>query len=202
MRSATLKREAPEGPFLVERARLEDTVERSFARGMLAGIFGGLVGTIVMTQFQNAWSGVSNALKNSDSEEKGVQQRERQQPQQDEKEDTTMKAAGKIAEAAGHQLSHEQKKALGPVVHYSFGTLQGGLYGAVTELIGRPGGLFDGLIFGAALFVIADEIAVPALGFSPKPSESLLSSHLYALASHLVYGVTTEITRNGLRSRL
>jgi hypothetical protein len=47
-----------------------------------------------------------------------------------------MKAAGKLAEMIGPPLSHEQKKKLGPVVHYSFGTLQGGVYGAVAELSG------------------------------------------------------------------
>jgi uncharacterized membrane protein YagU involved in acid resistance len=58
------------------------------------------------------------------------------------------------------------------------------------------------MTFGAALFVAADEIVVPALGLSPQPTESSISSHLYGLAAHLVYGVTTEVVRRGLRAAL
>ena len=113
-----------------------------------------------------------------------------------------MKAAGKIVSLTGRQLSHEQKKKYGPVVHYSFGTLQGGIYGAVTEMTGVPGGFLPALVFGASLFVVADEIAVPAMGFSSKPRETPLSAHLYGLASHLVYGVSTEMARRGVRAAL
>lgn len=174
--------------------------ERHSGKGILAGLIGGLVGTIVMTQFQNAWSKASQAVKNKNSDQ-GSQEEQKHQGEQ-ESEDATMKAAGKVARLAGRQLSHEQKKNLGPVVHYSFGTLQGGVYGGVIESAGVSGGFLPGLIFGASLFAVADEIAVPALGFSGKPTESPLSSHLYGLASHLVYGISTEMVRRGVRSTL
>ena len=204
MKTAALKplnRELHASPYLVSRrAETDHSHERELGKGILAGLIGGLVGTIVMTEFQNAWSKASEALKSGNSEPK--KQSGQKQGEQEEKEDATMKAAEKIAELGGRQLSHEQKKKLGPVVHYSFGTLQGAIYGGATELTGTPGGFFPGLIFGAALFTVADEIAVPALGLTGKPSEWPLSSHLYALASHLVYGVSTEITRRGLRATL
>jgi uncharacterized membrane protein YagU involved in acid resistance len=172
--------------------------ERSVAKGMIAGMVGGLIGTIVMTQFQNGWSKASSALKNGsrNKNQNGSQQ------QDEQKEDATMKAAGKIAELAGRHLSHEQKKKLGPVVHYSFGTLQGAAYGAVKEMAGDSKGLLPGLAFGAALYLAADELAVPALGLSGRPTEYPLSSHLYGLASHLVYGVSAEAARRGLRAVL
>lgn len=87
-------------------------------------------------------------------------------------------------------------------MHYTFGTLQGALYGGITELTGTGESLVPGLILGTALFTVADEIAVPALGLSRKPTESPISSHLYSLAAHLVYGVSTENTRRGLRITL
>jgi putative membrane protein len=174
--------------------------ERHTGKGILAGLIGGLVGTIVMTQFQNAWSKASEALKSNGSEQQS--RGEEKQRGKQESEDATMKAAGKIARLAGRQLSHEQKKNLGPVVHYSFGALQGGVYGSVIESAGVSGGFLPGLIFGASLFAVADEIAVPALGFSGKPTESPLSSHLYGLASHLVYGISTEMVRRGVRAGL
>jgi len=84
--------------------------------------------------------------------------------------------------------------------NYSFGTLQGGVYGGVREMTGNSGLILPALIFGSTLFVVADEVAVPAFGFSGKPIEFPLSSHLYGLASHLVYGVSVEIVRRGLRA--
>lgn len=173
--------------------------DRHIAKGLFAGLVGGLIGTIVMTEFQNGWSGASRALNNRKADSNSVAQ---EQQGEQEKEDATMKAAGKIAELTGHQLSHEQKKKLGPLVHYSFGTLQGAVYGSVTEMTGDSAGLLSGLIFGAALFLAADEAAVPALGLSGKPAEYPLSSHLYGLASHLVYGLSADIARRGLRAAL
>ena len=45
----------------------------------------------------------------------------------------------------------------------------------------------------------ADEVAVPALGFGPPPLETPASTHASALASHAVYGLTTDLVRRALR---
>jgi len=165
---------------------------RALGKGLVAGLVGGLVGTIVMTEFQKAWTRTAEAMQNGDHARK----------EQREGENATMKAAGKIAHIGGRELSHEQKKKAGPLVHYSFGTLQGAMYGAMTELTRTPGGFLPGLLFGVALFGLADEVAVPALGFSGKPSEYPISTHLYAAAAHCVYGMATEIARRGLRAAI
>lgn len=174
--------------------------ERNWSKGLLAGMIGGLIGTIVMTEFQGAWSSASKKLKSNGTG--GVQQNGQDAQHGEEQEDATMKVAGKIASLAGRQLSHQQKKKAGPLVHYGVGTLQGAMYGAVTELAGVSGGFVPSLIFGAALFTAADEIALPALGFSDKPSEYPVSTHLYGLASHTVYGLSTEFARRGLRAAI
>lgn len=168
--------------------------ESSWVRGLVSGMIGGLVGTIVMTQFQNAWSKAAAEMKESE-EPAGRQDGE-------QKEDATMKAAGKAASLVGREISHETKKKLGPVVHYGFGTVQGAFYGMVLESLGCAGGLIAGAAFGAALFALADEVAVPALGLSGKPSESPLPTHLYALSAHLVYGLSSEVARKGLRASI
>ena len=203
MKSSALRREKKDDsatPSLVAHYQYLRTDEhaRNMKKGAIAGMIGGLVGTIVMTAFQNGWSKASESLRGNSNQQ--VQRSEQQNGQ--ESEDAAMKLAGKLGEALGHPLAHEQRKKLGPVVDYSFGTAQGALYGAVTELAGVRGGLLAGVSFGAALFVFADEIGVSALGLAGKPSDYPLSSHAYALASHLVYGVTTEIARRGLRAAL
>lgn len=175
-----------------------DSREFSWCRAITSGVIGGLVGTIVMTQFQSAWNTASQELRSKCHGEKSSSEAQGGE----EKEDATMKAAGKAASLAGREISHETKKKLGPVVHYGFGTVQGAIYGTVVEAAGCGGGLLAGLIFGAALFALADELAVPALGLSGKPSESPLPTHLYALAAHLVYGLSSEVTRKGLRASI
>lgn len=200
MRLSALKQEqSSRAPSVISRSdETQEPRERELGKAVLAGMAGGLIGSLAMNQFQNAWSKASKALKKSSGQDAEKQAKDQRGQQQSE--DATMKAAGKIAKLGGRQLSHEQKAKLGPVVHYSFGTLQGGIYGAVTELAGTKGGFAAGLTFGAALFGLADELAVPALGLSGKPTESPLSSHLYALASHLVYGISTDAVQRAFRA--
>jgi uncharacterized membrane protein YagU involved in acid resistance len=50
--------------------------------------------------------------------------------------------------------------------------------------------------------LLADEVTLPALGYSKSPMEFPLSTHVYALVSHLVYGWTTEIVRRAVRKVL
>src|SRR5215831_9326800 len=54
----------------------------------------------------------------------------------------------------------------------------------------------------AAVWLIADEIIVPALGLSKPPTKYPLSTHASSIASHLVYGMTTEIVRREIRRAL
>jgi hypothetical protein len=116
-----------------------------------------------------------------------------------------MKAAGKVAEIAGHKLSHEHKKKAAPFVHYAFGTGMGAVYGTIMELGPRDlrrHEFLSGLGFGSMLFAGADEIAVPAAGLSSPPQQVPASSHVYALASHVVYGLTTGAVRKAVRAAL
>jgi len=52
------------------------------------------------------------------------------------------------------------KKKGGTVVHYAFGAVMGAVYGAAAE-VAPPVKSLAGLPYGAALFVGADEIALP-----------------------------------------
>jgi uncharacterized membrane protein YagU involved in acid resistance len=165
-------------------------------KGLIAGGAAGAVGSLAMNQFQHLWSRISE-------KQNGTEQQNKSQETSDE--DATMKAAGKVAEIAGHPLSRGQRKKAGPIVHYAFGSGMGALYGALMETGSRRvrrHALLSGLGFGSVLFAGADEIAVPALGLSGPPSHAPVSSHLYALASHAVYGVTTGVVRKALRAAL
>jgi putative membrane protein len=172
---------------------------RSTAKGILAGIAGGLAGAWAMNQFQAVLSEASEKFTSNGSPGSHSGKGEDRQPSEESSEDATMKAAGKISMGLLRRpLSKDQKKKAGPVVHYAFGALAGGIYGAGVENMPRAK-TAAGAPFGAALFLAADEVAEPLLGLSGLPLQYPWSTHAQALASHLVYGVTTEVVRKSVR---
>jgi hypothetical protein len=99
-----------------------------------------------------------------------------------------------------HWTKPEKKKG-GPVVHYAFGTLMGAAYGATVE-IAPSAKTLSGIPFGTILFAGADEVAVLALGLSKSRAAYPIASHAYGLASHAVYGITAELVRRLIRSKI
>ncbi len=155
--------------------------DRSRWRGVLAGVVGGLAGAWTMNQFQAALS--------------------RAQPQQPSSgDDATQKAAAAMAQPfLDRPLTRDEKRVGGPVVHYAFGSIMGGLYGAMAEARPRTS-LGWGLPFGAVVWLGADEIGVPLAGLSQSATEAPLSTHASALAAHLVYGATADAVRRAVRA--
>jgi putative membrane protein len=161
--------------------------KENIAAGIIAGAVGGLVASWAMNEFQKLWSVAEEQLSGP------------QKKKAEEGEDATQKVADQISEAVqGRKLTKSEKKKAGPVVHYAFGAIMGAVYGAATEINPSVNAL-AGIPFGAILFAGADELAVPALGLSKGPTETPLSKHALGLASHAVYGVTTEVVRRMIR---
>lgn len=179
-------------------------------KGLVAGTLGGLAASWVMNQFQAALSqfgqssakphgaqaaqpgepnhGVSTQLQHAGAEEAG--------------DNATERAASALAQTFLHEpLTQRQKETGGAWLHYAMGATSGGLYGSAAEF--APQVLSGaGAPFGAAVWLIADEAIVPALGLSKGPTEYPLNVHASALASHLVYGLTTEAVRRAVRRAL
>jgi uncharacterized membrane protein YagU involved in acid resistance len=164
------------------------------ARGLAAGLLGGLAGTLAMTGVQALWSAASGALAPRGGRGHRGGRRE--------SKPATARVAQAIAGAAtGRRLSRRAESIAANGVHYGFGTLMGGLYGALADAVPAVT-LGRGAAFGAALMLGGDEGGVPALGLSEPPSEIPASTHAYALVSHLIYGLTAEAVRSAVRSRL
>ena len=157
-------------------------------KGTVAGLAAGLAATYVMTQFQNLSGKLEKALK---AEDQGKKEKAG--------DDATVKAASAISRGVFHHaLTQKEKEVAGPAVHYGFGTLTGGLYGTLAELspaVTRGAGL----PFGTALWLGADEVAVPAFRLSEPPAAQPPAVHAKALAAHLVYGLTAETARRLVR---
>lgn len=174
-------------------------------KGIVAGLAGGLVASWTMNQFQAAWMRLAeNSEKPHGAQSMQPAQGSTGDQSQDAKEqdDATVKAAKAISEGVfGHELQESEKRPAGAAVHYAFGTASGGLYGALAEVAPQVT-MAAGIPFGAAFWLLADEVSVPLLGLSKGPAEYPLSTHAYALASHLVYGATAELSRRAVRQFL
>ncbi len=160
-------------------------------KGLAAGLISGLVATWVMTQFQTGISQIVEAVS-EDKEKKN----------DEDGENATVKTAEAISKNVfDHKLKKSEKEQAGNAVHYGFGTTVGAVYGMTAEFVPLTT-IGSGLPFGAALFLGADEVAVPAFGLSDAPTEIPLSTHAFGLASHLVYGLTAEFVRRTVRKVL
>jgi hypothetical protein len=167
-----------------------DYGETDILKGLLAGVAGGLLASFLMEQFQAAWSATSQAMQSS-------QRRGGRKP-----DPATVKAANVISEkVTGRKVPKDYKSLAGEAVHYGMGATTAAVYGVLAEVapIVTVG---DGAAFGAGVWALADEVAVPAAGLSRPAREIPLTTHLYALASHLVYGWITETVRRAVRRAL
>lgn len=161
-------------------------MKKTVSMNILAGAIGGAVASLAMNQFQALMSAAETQIA-------------KQQGGNPEKssggDDATVRTAKAISgRVFDHNLTRREKKWAGPLVHYAFGTLAGALYGLMVETVpaaqtGR------GTLYGSAVWLGADEVGVPAFGLTPPASKTPASGHAKALASHLVYGFTTDLVR-------
>ena len=108
--------------------------------------------------------------------------------------------AEKISEAvAGVELDKEQKQKYGNVVHWGYGIMWGGVYGALSGRVPLVDAA-NGLGFGTGMWLIGDELMTPLIGLSPPSTEFPWQNHARAFVNHLAYGATLGLTHNLLRS--
>lgn len=165
-------------------------------KGIVAGLAGGLAGAWVMNQFQKGSSKASEVISSRLSD--GQKQSMTQKRAADGAAATTIAADRIMRPILGRRLRRDEKKIAGPIMHYAFASALGSAYGATAEYLPAVR-MVCGIPYGAAVFAGADELAVPALKLSRGPSEYPISKHLNALSSHVVFGLTSELVRRGIR---
>jgi uncharacterized membrane protein YagU involved in acid resistance len=153
---------------------------RTLGVSAVGGLLGGLVGAAAMSAV-HAW--ISRAHP---PEPPPVDRRE---------DDATVKVADALSRTLRRTpLADDAKPVAGSLVHYAFGASMGlaqGAAAAVTPIAGAGGGLG----FGAAVWLSAHVIAVPALGLAPSPRRQPPSKEGLELALHLLFGVCAEQVR-------
>lgn len=167
--------------------------------GAVAGAVGGILGSWMMVQFNHLVGGIE------ENQQRASHRRESASPNEHDGTISDEPASLKVASLAsekitGEPLSERGKEIAGPVFHYGFGAVAGAVYGLTAEF-NPEATAAAGLPFGAAVWLVADEAALPLTGLSAPPTEYPLSRHASALGTHLVFGLTVEAVRRAVRGR-
>lgn len=165
--------------------------------GAVAGALGGIAGSWMMVRFNHVVGG---------SDEDGGSHPHRRRTASPNDTDGTIadepassQVASLTAESTiGRPLTERERQRTGPLFHYAFGAIAGALYGAAAEVKPEYASA-GGVPFGAAVWLTADEIGLPAFGLARHPTTYPLSRHAAALGTHIVFGLTTEGVRRLLR---
>ena len=175
-------------------------------KGLLAGVIAGVVASWTMDRFQYWWlsleSKAAGELEEASTEQTNQEESATRQESPTQEEPATVKAASAISEGIlGHSLTAREKEIAGPLVHYAVGTTAGAVYGVAAEYQSDVTSL-AGLPFGAVFWLVVDEGSLPVLGLAKGPTAYPVGIHVYALASHLVFGLTAEVVRRTVRQAL
>jgi len=165
---------------------------RGTNRAIMAGVLGGLAGTLVMNYAQRLWT---LAVDGEPPRSAGGKHDARDWQEREEGRNSNELAAQAIATTiGGRPLTRKELTVAAPLAHYSFGAGVGAIYGAVVG--DRRRGLFTrGATFGAAVWLLADEVAMPLLRLSRPTTERAFEKHVQSFVTHIVFGVAAELVR-------
>ena len=185
---------------MTRRNRTEEHEDNGYRylKDAAAGAVGGLAGTWAMNQAQRAWS---HAMNDRPPESAAGKHDARDWQERSENQNSNELAAQALAKTfIGRSLTERELAVAAPAVHFAFGAAVAALYGACTRFERRRPGA--GVAMGAALWLIADELAMPLLGLSRPTTERPLEMHVQAFSAHVVYGLVSEVARDATRSVL
>jgi hypothetical protein len=173
-------------------------------KGFVLGMLGSAAGLLAMQYYwERVAPAVENALPapNAEQDQEGTLQPVLEPlrevsiagPLYREEESSTA-ALGRLlyARLTGHEpRSKEGANMLSYLVHWVYGLVQGGIYGALS---GRGPGLDlrGGALFGTNLWLFGDEVLVPLLGLQSGPGAVSAIQHLNRLGAHVFYGTGTS----------
>jgi putative membrane protein len=98
-------------------------------------------------------------------------------------------------------LTEKQEEVSVQAIHWGFGALAGGVYGALAEYQPAVTGRL-GANFGLTLCGITHASALPMMGLTESPENQPAREHASEFVTHAIYGVTTELVRRMARKVL
>jgi hypothetical protein len=162
----------------------------STLKAACSGAAAGVAGTFAMNVAQRLWTLVAG---DRPPESAAGSHDARDWQERSEAQNSNEIAAQAVASMVGQRLTEQQLAVAAPIVHFTFGAAVGAAYGLYVQR--RGNGHTSGLALGTALWLTADEIAMPLLGLGRSTLRRPLEMHLQSLAAHFVYGVVTERVR-------
>lgn len=164
--------------------RRQDMILRRVATGVAAG----LTASFLSKRFQAVWNTVQQE-KTGEPAEGGATQ----------PDPSPVKAADRLLRLLGRRPLPEARKGLaGNLVHYATGAGMGVAYTLLSAPFPRIAAA-RGLAFGVLTDIVLDKALVPALGLALPPWRKPMLRHLYALATHLVFGLTLDVSARTIR---
>jgi hypothetical protein len=105
-------------------------------------------------------------------------------------------AAVAVGSAVAHLITQRrhttpERLRFGTAAHYAFSAALGMSYLLLAQFAPAVRSR-SGLVYGTAVWAVADEGAVPGLGLSRGPRQLPIGVHLYSLIGHWVFGATLE----------
>src|SRR3954468_17263330 len=142
--------------------------KRRTDRAVQAGLLGGLAGTLAMNYAQRLWT---HAVDGAPPPSAGGKHDAREWQEREEGRNANELAAQAIATTVrGRPLTRRQLTVAAPLAHFSFGAAVGAIYGCVVG-DDRRYSFARGASFGAAVWLLADEVAMPLLRLSRPTTE-------------------------------
>ena len=166
----------------------------SLWKGALAGLVGGVVGTFVKSQAEPVLQDLGERWfppSPAETERPGadVQGHPERMPPAELAQDVT-----------DATLDEDQKLAAQEGIHWAFGTSAGAAYGVLAEYTGAEAGY--GVPAALALFAGTHASTLPALGLQASPAKLPAAWWVWEAGSHVVYGLTVDLVRRGVRRAL
>lgn len=79
------------------------------------------------------------------------------------------------------------------IVHYFVAASSGAFYAVFIARRRSTYSRWSGPLFGLAMWVAGNELALPALGLTLQPPDYTLGEQVNAFGEHIIYGLTTEL---------
>ena len=165
------------------KKNLRPSILTDVAFGLLAGAFA----TFVMDQV----SGCAYQLEDEKTRKQEEEIRHQEYPPE-------LLASKLVRAVNGADLDKEEKQKYGKAIHWAYGIGWGGMYGALRGRVPFADAA-SGVAFGLGLWLIGDELVVPALDLSPPSAAFPWQNHARAAANHLAYGSTLGLSHSLLR---
>jgi putative membrane protein len=161
-------------------------------RAVVAGVWGGLAGTAAMNYAQRLWT---RAADGEPPRSAAGKHDARDWQEREEGRNANELAAQAIATTIrGRPLTREELTVAAPLAHFTFGAGVGAIHGVVSR-DDHEFSFARGAAFGAAVWLLADEVAMPLIGLSGPTAQRAVERHLQSFVSHLVFGTIAELVR-------